>query len=93
MDIYRGDTLYEVEDEVEDIIKDTEGSVEVLPNPLVEEFNTFRERHLAIEAYDLAVPVGRWRLGYLFDSNRINTEHDPWIPNRCSYSQDFGLEI
>jgi len=80
-------------DWVEDIIKDNEGSVEVLPEPLVDEHNIKKKEGLIIEALGLCVPVGNWRLAQLFRENRIDTSHDPWILIGCRYSPKLGLEV
>ncbi len=78
-------------DWVEDIINDSEGAIEILPEGLVDEYNMKKRQGLAIEAYNLAVPVGKWRLGYLMD--RIDRTQDIWVLNDCNYSSEVGLEI
>ena len=79
-------------DWVEDIIKDNEGSVEVLPEPLVDEYNIRKKEGLIIEALGLCVPVGKWQLAHLFKENRVDVSHDPWILRDCRYSPKLGLE-
>lgn len=80
-------------DWVDDLIKDNEGSLEVLPEPLIDEYYTNKKEGLVIEALGLCVPVGRWRLDALFKENRVDTSHDPWILRNCIYSPKLGLEI
>jgi hypothetical protein len=64
----------------------------LLPEPLVDEYNTRKEQGLTIEANDLLVSVGRWR-AYLFTNDRIDISQDPWVLLDCSYSKEVGLEI
>ena len=77
----------------DDIIQKNEGSVELLPNTkgFLDEFNAKRKQYRIIEAFGLVVPVGKWRLQYLFKN--IDQNHDPWILNNCDYSKDIGLEF
>jgi CRISPR-associated endonuclease/helicase Cas3 len=80
-------------DWVDDLIKDNEGNVEVLPEPLIDEYYAKKKEGLLIEALGLCVAVGRWRLDVLFKENRVDTSHDPWILRNCIYSPKLGLEI
>jgi hypothetical protein len=76
------------------VIDDKEGSVNLLPEPLVEEYYILKKQGLTIEADNLLVPVGRWR-AYLFkdESKRIDKSQDPWVLLDCNYSKEIGLEI
>jgi CRISPR-associated endonuclease/helicase Cas3 len=80
------------EDWIDEIIDKQEGSVDLLPMPLVEEYRTLKDRGRMIEANNLLVPVGRWMLSY-FDENRIDKSQDPWVLTGCKYTKDVGLEI
>jgi CRISPR-associated endonuclease/helicase Cas3 len=80
-------------DWLEDIIKDDEGAIEVLPEQFLNEYDSKKEQGLIIKAFGMTVPVGKWRLKYLFDQHRIDKSHDPWILNDCRYSKEVGLEI
>ncbi len=80
-------------DWVEDIIDDKEGAIEVLPEPLLDRYDSKVKEGLVIEAFGLCVPVAKWRLGYLFKENRLDREHDPWIIRDCQYSNEVGLEF
>jgi hypothetical protein len=81
------------EDWIDQVIDEKEGSIELLPEPLAEEYNTLKQQRLTIEANNLLVPVGRWRLPYLLKNGRIDTSQDPWILTDCNYSKEIGLEI
>jgi hypothetical protein len=78
---------------IEEIIDEREGTIELLPEPLARGYNTLKNQGLTIEANDLLVPVGRWRLPYLFDNNRIDKSQDPWVLTDCRYTKELGLEI
>jgi hypothetical protein len=67
--------------------------IEILPESLVEEYETKKREGLIVESFGLTVPVGKWRLPYLFDQNRIDKSQDPWILTDCRYTKDVGLEI
>jgi hypothetical protein len=70
----------------EQVVENTDGRVEILPQPLVAEYEARQERGLWIEANMLLVPV---RLRAV--RNRINFGNDPWILN-CQYSPHLGLQ-
>ena len=70
-----------------------EGSKDMLPEPLVIEYNRRINEGLKIEANDLLVPVGKWRWGYLFNDRRIDDSQEPWLVLDCAYSEEIGLEI
>jgi CRISPR-associated endonuclease/helicase Cas3 len=80
-------------DWVEDIIKDDEGSIELLPEQLVNEYDVKKREGLIVEAFGITVPVAKWRLPYLFDQNRIDKSHDPWILTDCRYTKEAELDI
>lgn len=78
---------------IDEVIDEKEGSVSLLPEPLVEGYRTLKEQGMTIDADDLLVPVGRWRT-YLFkDERRIDKSQDPWVLVDCNYSTEIGLEI
>lgn len=81
------------QDWIDQVIDEKEGTIDLLPELLTGEYRTLKGQGLAIEANDLLVPVGRWRLPYLFDENKIDTSQDPWILTGCRYSKEIGLEI
>jgi CRISPR-associated endonuclease/helicase Cas3 len=77
------------EDWVHAIIDEKEGSEELLPEPLAEEHRTLKEQGRTIQANDLLVPVGSWRLPYLFKEKRIDKSQDPWVLTGCRYTPDL----
>jgi CRISPR-associated endonuclease/helicase Cas3 len=81
------------QDWIDQVIDEKEGTIELLPEPLVGGYRTLKQQGLTIEANDLLVPVGRWRLSYLFDTDRIDTSQDPWVLTSCRYTKELGLEI
>ena len=81
------------QDWIDQVIDEKEGTIELLPEPLVGEYRTLKQQGLTIEANDLLVPVGRWRLSYLFGNDRIDTSQDPWVLTGCRYTKELGLEI
>jgi hypothetical protein len=81
------------QDWIDKVIDEKEGSIELLPRPLVSDYSSLKQQGLIIEANDLLVPISRWRLGYLFEKESIDKSQDPWILNDCSYSKEVGLEI
>jgi CRISPR-associated endonuclease/helicase Cas3 len=81
------------QDWIEQVIDEKEGTVELLPDSLVGEYRILNQQGLTIEANDLLVPVGRWRLPYLFNENKIDNSQDPWILDGCRYSREIGLEV
>lgn len=78
---------------IEEVIDEKEGSLDILPEPLVNEYNKRRNEGLKIEASNLLVPIGKWRGDYLFSDKRIDTSQDPWVLLDCKYSKEIGLEI
>ena len=81
------------QDWIEEVIDEKEGTKDLLPEPLFGEYRALKQQGLTIEANDLLVPVGRWRLPYLFDNNRIDKSQDPWVLDDCRYTKEMGLEI
>lgn len=81
------------QDWIEQVIDEKEGTIELLPDSLVGEYRTLNHQGLKIEAHDLLVPVGRWRLPYLFNENKIDKSQDPWILTGCKYSREIGMEV
>lgn len=81
------------EDWIDKVIDEKEGSIDLLPDPLIEEYGRLKGEGKTIEANNLLVPVGRWRLPYLLKDGRIDTEQDPWILKDCNYSREVGLII
>jgi hypothetical protein len=81
------------EDWVHEVIDEREGSEELLPEPLAGDYRTLREQGRTIRANNLLVPVGSWRLPYLFKEKRIDKSQDPWVLTGCRYTPDLGLEI
>ena len=81
------------EDWIDQIIDEKEGTIELLPEPLKAKYSTLKDSKKTIESNDLLVPVGRWRLGSLFDDNRIDKLQDPWVLTDCRYTEELGLEI
>jgi hypothetical protein len=65
------------QDWIDQVIDEKEGTIELLPEPLLGEYRTLKQQGLTIEANDLLVPVGRWRLSYLSDNDTIGTSQDP----------------
>jgi CRISPR-associated endonuclease/helicase Cas3 len=81
------------QDWVEQVIDEKEGSTDLLPEQLVNEYNMLIKNKLIIDADNLLVPVGNWRKPYLIQEGYIDTSHDPWILMNCQYSSEMGLEI
>jgi hypothetical protein len=67
--------------------------VDLLPESLVNEYNMLKGQGLKIEADNLLVPIGKWRIGYLIKEGYIDKSQDPWILMKCHYSTEAGLEI
>jgi hypothetical protein len=80
------------QDWIDEVVDEKEGSIDLLPEPLADQYNTFRNEGLRIKANDLLVPVGRWRT-YLFKNDRVDISQDPWILTDCGYTKEIGLEI
>ena len=81
------------EDWIREIIDEKDGSTELLPEALVGEYRTLKEQGLTIQANDLLVPIGDWRLPYLFNKNRIDKTQDPWVLTGCRYTKVIGLVV
>jgi hypothetical protein len=81
------------QDWIEQVIDEKEGTVELLPDSSVGEYKTLNQQGLAIEANDLLLPVGRWRLPHLFHENKIDKSQDPWILTGCRYSREMSFII
>jgi CRISPR-associated endonuclease/helicase Cas3 len=84
----REDWIHEVIDEDK-----MEGSEELLPESLIGKYRELKEQGRTIQANDLLVPVGSWRLPYLFNKNMIDKTQDPWVLTGCKYTEEVGLEI
>jgi hypothetical protein len=78
---------------IDEVIDEKEGSIDLLPEPLVNEYTLLKNEGLKIEANNLLVPVGKWRGEYLFNDERIDTSQDPWVLLDCKYSKEIGLEM
>ncbi len=75
---------------VEQLIDNTDGSIEVLPHSLRDKYDNRMQKGLWIEANALFVPV---RIYYWKKvKNKLKLENDFWIIN-CSYSSDRGLVL
>jgi hypothetical protein len=46
---------------IDEVIDEKEGSIDLLPEPLVNEYTMLKNEGLKIEANNLLVPVGKWR--------------------------------
>ncbi len=75
---------------VEHVIEQTDGTIEVLPVELREDYHGRLHDGLWIEANSLLVSVRVRALGKIKD--RLDTSHDPWIVN-CPYTGHSGLEL
>jgi CRISPR-associated endonuclease/helicase Cas3 len=81
------------QDWIDEVIDEREGSIDLLPEKLVNRYNILKKQGLTIKANDLLVPVGRWRLDYLRKDGKIDNSQDPWVLLNCDYSTETGLEI
>ncbi|HEY1248020.1 MAG TPA: CRISPR-associated helicase Cas3', partial [Nitrososphaera sp.] len=81
------------QDWIEQVIEDQEGTIELLPEQLLDEYNDLREQGLTIPANDLLVPVSRRRISGLIEDGRLDIEQDPWLLKDCRYSEKIGLEL
>jgi CRISPR-associated endonuclease/helicase Cas3 len=75
-------------DWTEQIIEKADGTVELLPESLVKEYEDYEAQGLWIEANRLLVPVRTLSLTYLFQY--LDKKNDPWIIKR-PYSKSSGL--
>jgi CRISPR-associated endonuclease/helicase Cas3 len=78
------------QDWVEQVIESTDGTVEMIPACLVDEYKARRQKGLWIEANALLVSIRVKSLGTL--KANLNTASDPWVLNR-PYSSAKGLEL
>jgi hypothetical protein len=65
------------QDLIDRVMDGKDGTIELLLGPLAGRYKTLKQQGLTIEANDLLVPVGRWRLSYLSDNDTIDTSQDP----------------
>lgn len=72
---------------------DQEGSIDLLPEQLLGEYNILREQGKTIEANDLFVPVPNYRRKDLVRDGRLDDTQDLWVLKDCSYTMEIGLEI
>lgn len=78
------------QDWVEQVIESTDGTVEIIPACLVDEYKARRQQGLWIEANALLVSIRVKSLSML--KANLNTASDPWVLNR-PYSSTKGLEL
>jgi CRISPR-associated endonuclease/helicase Cas3 len=78
------------QDWVEHVIESTDGTVELLPACLREEYESRKKTGLWIEANALLVGVRVQSLAWL--RLRLNMNDDPWIID-CPYSSERGLQL
>ena len=78
------------QDWVEQVIESTDGTVEVLPRCLREDYEDKIREGLWVEANALLVPVRSQSLQWL--KSKLDTSSDPWIIN-APYSESQGLEL
>jgi hypothetical protein len=80
-------------DWVEQLISEKEGTLEVLPESLVKEYEEFSRQSLSIKAGMLLVPIRRESLVYLHDEiEKPSDSSKPWVI-RKSYSTELGLDL
>lgn len=78
------------QDWAEEVIESSDGSIEVIPMCLIDEYNKRKKEGLWIDANNLLVPIKTRSLAWL--KSKIDTsQKDPWIVN-LPYSSDIGLE-
>lgn len=77
-------------DWVQDLIEKSDGTVEVLPVSLYNEYKEYEQQGLKIEADNLLVPM---RFRSLFSVGEyVDFSSEPWMTN-LSYSKETGLEL
>jgi CRISPR-associated endonuclease/helicase Cas3 len=77
-------------DWVKDVIESSDGTMEVLPISLLDEYRDYEEKGLKIEADDLLVPI---RLRSLLGAKEfVDFSDEPW-KTHLSYSKERGLEL
>ena len=62
---------------IDKILDKQEGTIELLPEQLLDDYNRLREEGLTIEANDLLVPVPRYRYGELIEGGKIDKQAGP----------------
>ncbi|MBN1234510.1 MAG: CRISPR-associated helicase Cas3' [Methanotrichaceae archaeon] len=78
------------QDWVESIIEKIDGTMEILPRSLLEEYKKRKDMGLWIEANSLLVPIRTSNLSWL--KPKIDTSNDPWVANLV-YESEKGLQI
>jgi len=80
-------------DWVEQLISEKEGTLEVLPESLTDEYEDLSRQRLSIEAGTLLVPIRRESLVYLYDEiEKPSNPSKPWVI-RKPYSTELGLDL
>ena len=74
---------------IEEVIEEKEGTIELLHQKFIEEYNRLRKEELFIEANNLLIPVQKWALNKL----DIDDKQNPWILSNCHYDKEIGLVI
>lgn len=77
-------------DWTEQIIEKTDGTIDLLPRCLAEQYAEYQAQGLWLESNRLLVPVRTASLSYLFEY--LDKNHDPWIINK-PYSSSLGLSL
>lgn len=77
-------------DWTEDVIKNADGTVDLLPRSLFGQYVQYQSKGLWLESDQLLVPVRTASLSYL--SDYIDKNHDPWIIDK-PYSPMLGLSL
>lgn len=78
------------QDWVEHVIESTDGTVEILPKCLREDYQAKIQEGLWVEANALLVPTRSQSLRWL--NSNLDTSSDPWTIN-AQYSESQGLEL
>ena len=74
---------------IEQVIEEKEGTIELLHEQFIEEYNRLKDEKLFIKANDLLIPVRKWAINRL----TIDNTQDPWFLTSCEYSRNIGLII
>ena len=77
-------------DWTEEVIKQTDESLDLLPRCLVAQYEKYQSRGLWVESHRLLVSVRTTSFPYLYDY--IDRNHDLWIINK-PYSSSLGLSF
>ncbi len=77
-------------DWVEEVIKELDGTIEVLPASLKQDYERLAEIGLKVEAYNLLVPVRAIQILSLIEF--VDRSSDPWIID-MPYSEKYGLDL